>query len=163
MSGKTTISDRFDSGADRHAKVTNNRLWVDAVIGSQPIATKPNKSAIVELLNDTFDNLTTSANSSTFDSSDYRDLLVYLEMSISGGNPTSLRFFAQFSTDGGTTWTNYAVDQWVDLRYIAGQLPLNESIPLNYPIGSLFRVRVVATGTTAVNTFDVVVSVQGIS
>ena len=83
-----------------------------------------------------------------------RWLVVYLDMAESG-NPTDVRMIAQFSHDGGTNWFNYAVDQWTDLRYVPGQMPLSECIPLNYVVGTLFRLRIVATGTTASDTFTI--------
>jgi hypothetical protein len=125
------------------------------VLTTGALKTGPDRDTATQLHNaQVFNNTTTSANGSTMSIAEARWLMVYLDMAESG-NPTDIRMLAQFSHDGGSTWFNWAVDQWTDLRYVPAQLPLSECIPLNYVVGTLFRLRIVATGTTATDTFTV--------
>lgn len=127
------------------------------------LRTGPDRSTITNLFSaEVFDNTQSSANSSSVDVTEARWILIYLVLTESG-NATDIRFIAQFSRDGGTTWCDYAVDQWVDLRYVDPQMPLNECIPLNYVGGSLFRLRAVARGVSASNTFTVTADVEAVS
>lgn len=120
---------------------------------NQALATGPRRSAITQVFNaQVFDNATTSANSSTLSSSDYRWGVVYIDLA-SAGAPVDIRLILQFSRDGGTTWHDWTIDQWVDLRYVPGQMPLKEVLPMDLVTGALVRIRAVASGTTAVNTF----------
>jgi len=109
-----------------------------------------------------FNNTTTSANSSSIDVSAARWLNIYIDLAFAN-TPTDIRLIAQFSNDGGTTWFDWSVDQWVDLRYGPGQMPLKEVIPLGYVCGAMFRVRAVATGTTATSTFTLSITSDLIS
>lgn len=99
-----------------------------------------------------FNNVTTAASSTAIDMSRARWAMVYLDIT-EAGTPQSILISAEFSRDGGTTWHKWAVDQWVDLRYVAAQMPLLEVVPLNYAGGRDFRITATATGTSAINTF----------
>jgi len=103
-----------------------------------------------------FNNVTTTANGASLDvaSNSGRTILVYYDIAVANA-PTSIRLVPQFSLDGGTVWFDYSVDQWVDMRFVPGQMPLKECCPLNYVVGPLFRVRIDAVGTTATATFTV--------
>lgn len=108
------------------------------------------------------DGTPSSANSSSVDVSEFSHLVIHLRMTESG-NPKDLRIIAQFSPDSGTTWHDYAVDQWVDLRYVDPQMPLNESVPLNYPTAGLFRLRIIGRGVTGSNTFTVTADLEAVA
>jgi len=121
------------------------------------------RSAITQLHNAVVFNATLTRDSSSFAVGTARYLVLYLSITLSAGAPTDLRIIPQFSNDGGTTWFDWAVDQWTDLRYAAGQLPITEIIPLNYVVGTTFRLRGVSTGTTAGNTITLSSWVEAIS
>lgn len=127
------------------------------------LRTGPDRDTIVNLFNgQVFNNVTTAANSSSLNVSTARWMILYIDLTDSG-TPTDIRLIPQFSSDGGTTWHEWSVDQWTDLRYVDTQTPVLECIPLNYVIGTLFRLRAVATGTTAVNTFTLSADVEVVS
>lgn len=108
-----------------------------------------------------FNNTTTTANSSSFDCTRFRYLVVYITASKSG-SPTDIRLRAQFDRGSGN-WFDWYVNQWVDLRYVAGQMTFSEVVPIDQVVGTTFRVRADATGTTAVNTITLSVWVEGIT
>lgn len=141
---------------------------VNAAMGGQAgtgggLRTGPDRDTVVSLFSaQVFNNTTTSANSSAVDVSGARWAVIYIDLAESG-NPTDIRLIPQFSNDGGTTWFDWSVDQWVDLRYVDAQMPLTESIPLNYVIGTDFRLRAVATGTTASDTFTLSADIEVVS
>lgn len=160
MSGAVWVTDRFDG--KEFAQVINRELCVR--IGSISSGVDPARADSSLFSAQVFNNVTTAANSGNVDTSDHRYAVVFIDLQDAGA-PTDIRLIAQFSDDGGTTWYDYAVDQWVDLRYVPTQITaaggqLLEAIPLNYVIGSLFRLRAVATGTTAVNTFTLSAHVE---
>lgn len=122
----------------------------------------PQRTGPTQVFSSQVFNATTSANSSTFDVTNARYLNIYFSLSESG-SATDIRLIAQFSNDGGTTWFNWLVDQWVDLRYVPAQMSLQEVIPLNYVVGTLFRLRGEAQGTDGSNTITLSAWVEAIS
>lgn len=113
----------------------------------------------------TFNNSTTSSNSSSLDVTRYRALFLYLVMTESG-NATSLTIVPQFSPDAGTTWCDFRDWEFADLVYITGQMPLNECLQINAAgtgLGRLFRLRAVATGTAVSDTITLTSYVEGIA
>lgn len=142
---------------------SSGALWT--TIFGNPLVTVSNfitQRATATLHNaQVFNNTTTTANGSTLDVSANigRYILVYYDIAVANA-PTSIRLVPQFSLDGGTTWFDYSVDQWVEMRFVPGQMPLKECCPLNYVIGPLFRVRIDAVGTTATATFTVTLKAE---
>ena len=132
-------------------------LTVDGSVSDIPV-----RSAITNIINaQLLDDSPTSVNSSSFDVTLYRHLVVYIDLAFAN-TPSNIRLIAQFDRGSGN-WFDYSVDQWVDLRYVPGQMPLVEAVPLNYVVGTTFRLRAVATGTTAANTFTISAWVEGIN
>jgi len=127
------------------------------------LRTGPDRDTYVSLFSGQVFNATTSANSSSLDVSTARWANIFLDIDTSAGTPTDIRLIPQFSPDSGTTWFDYSVDQWVDLRYVDAQMPVLEVIPLNYVIPGLFRLRAVATGTDGSNTFTLSADIQVVS
>jgi len=123
--------------------------------GYQHVKSNAHRLGITTLHNAvTFNNTTTSSNSSSVDLSRYRYAKIFFVLT-KAGSPTSISIVAQFSPDSGTTWCDYRDWEWSNLIYVANQIPLNECLALNAAggaLGSLFRLRAVASGTTAVNT-----------
>lgn len=113
-------------------------------------------SAITTLINNvTFNNTTTSYNSSGVDTADFKRFLLFLNVK-SAGTPTYIQFIVQFSDDGGTTWYDYKQGLFASLFYedqdTAGGISECFS---GECAGRDFRLRAVATGTTASDTFTV--------
>ena len=134
----------FDTKGYQHTKTNAHRSSVTQVFTSQ-----------------VFNNVTTTANSSTFDCTRYRYLVVYVSLTESGA-ATDIRLRAQFDR-GSSNFHDWYVNQWTDLRWITGQMPVAEIIPVDQVCGVTFRIRADATGTTAVNTITLSVWVEGIT
>jgi len=144
---------------------TTNPAGCNGPLGLHPsgaLRTGPDRDGISGLFSSQVFNATTSANSSSVSTVGARWLLIYIELTETG-SATDIVLIPQFSTDSGTTWFDYSVDQWVDLRYVVGQMPLNEVVPLNYVCGALFRLRAVATGTDGSNTITLSADVELVS
>lgn len=124
--------------------------------------TGPARNAITQLFSaQVFNNVTTSANSGSVNVQNYRYLVVFIDLAVANA-PTDIRLIAQFDRGGGN-WFDWTIDQWVDLRYVPGQMPLTELLPLNHVPSRTFRLRAVAAGTTAVDTFTLSAWVEAIS
>lgn len=123
---------------------------------------EPHRDTITQIFNaQIFNNVTTSATSSNFDSTRDRDLYLFISLTVAN-LPTSIRLIPQFSNDGGTTWFDLGERYFVDLRYVPGQMPLTEVLLIpNVP--NLFRLKAVASGTTATATFTLSAWVGGMS
>lgn len=127
------------------------------------LRTGPDRDDIVQLVNaQTFDNVTTNFQSALLSVLEARWLVIYLSIVVANA-PTGILIEAEFSRDGGTNWFKWSVDQWVDLRYVPNQMPVLEAIPLNYVIGTDFRLNITAFGTTAVNTFTLSAWAEAVS
>jgi len=131
-------------------------LWTtyDGTQTVQPLSVLPVRQTNQLHNAQVFNNVTTSANGTSLSTSGGRWFLIFFDITVANA-PTSIRLIPQFSHDGGGNWYDYSVDQWVDLRYVPGQMPLHECVPLNYVGGDFFRVRIDAVGTTAAATFTV--------
>ena len=130
--------------------------------GYQHVKTNAHRSTITQVFTaQAFNNVTTAANSSSFDCTRYRYLVVYVALTESG-TATDIRLKAQFDRGSGN-WFDWYIDQWVDLRWTTGVMPVNEIVPLNQVVGTTFRIRAEATGTTAVNTITLSAWVEGIT
>lgn len=130
--------------------------------GYQHVKTNAHRSTITQVFTaQAFNNVTTSANSSSFDCTRYRYLVVYVALTESG-TATDIRLKAQFDRGSGN-WFDWYIDQWVDLRWTTGVMPVNEMVPINQVVGTTFRIRAEATGTTAVNTITLSAWVEGIT
>ena len=131
-------------------------LWTtyDGTQTVQPLSVLPVRQTNQLHNAQVFNNVTTTANGTALSTSGGRWFLVFFDITVANV-PTSIRLVPQFSHDGGGNWYDYSVDQWVDLRYVPGQMPLHECVPLNYVGGDFFRVRIDALGTTAAATFTV--------
>ncbi len=130
--------------------------------GYQHVKTNAHRSTITQVMTaQVFNNVTTTANSSTFDCTRYRYLVVYVSLTESG-SATDIRLRAQFDR-GSSNFHDWYIDQWVDLRWPTGVMPVTEIIPVNQVVGTTFRVRADATGTTAVNTITASIWVEGIT
>lgn len=134
--------------------------------GYQHVKTNAHRTTITTLHSAvTFNNVTTSSNSSSVDLTRYRSAMIFLVFTKSG-SPTTISIVPQFSPDAGTTWCDFRDWEWSDLVYAAAQIPLNECLTLNATnggIGSLFRLRAVAVGTTAVNTITLTSYIEGLT
>lgn len=137
-------------------------LAMGGLAGGGGVKTGPDRDAIVNLFSSQVFNVTATADSALVDVGTARYLVIYIDLKRTN-SPTDIRLIAQFSNDGGTTWYDYAVDQWVDLRYVPAQMPFLEVIPLNYVTGSDFRLRAVAVGTNGVDTFTLTADVEAIT
>lgn len=136
------------------AHVTDNALHVKVVGTVQPLSVLPVRQTNQLHNAQVFDNVTTTASGTEVSTASGRHFLVFYDITVAN-TPTSIRLVPQFSHDGGSNWYDYSVDQWVEMRFVPGQMPVHECCPLNYVGGELFRLRIDAVGTTAANTFTV--------
>ncbi len=107
-------------------------------------------------------NATTFDNSASFDSSPYKEALVFVDATVSAGAPTELRLRAQFSDDAGVTWKNYEDDGWGEMTWSAGIFPVLQARRLPF-LGRLIRFRVEGVGTDGSNTFTVTIDAEFLS
>lgn len=122
---------------------------------------RPGRSVITTLLSaQSFDATTTSKNSSSVDCSRWRKFLLYLNVD-STLTPTDIRFIPQFSDDAGTTWFDYKQGLFASLYYEDADTAsgITECFSGDV-VGRLFRLRAVATGTSAANKFTVTATVE---
>lgn len=107
-----------------------------------------------------FNDVTTSENSAKVDTDDYRKFLLFLDVD-STGTPTTVQFIVQFSDDGGTTWYDYKQSLFASLYYEDQDTASGITECFSGECaGRDFRLRVVATGTDATNTFTVTAKVE---
>lgn len=91
---------------------------------------------------------------SAIDCSTYRTFSLELAI-LSTASPTDIEFFVEFSSDGGTTWSHHAQGLFASLVYSdLSVATLRNEVFTGLVVNDLFRLRVVGTGTTAVNFFD---------
>lgn len=118
-------------------------------------------SPLTTLLNAiVFNAATTSQNSDGVDCAKWDWFSLWLTMQ-SANTPTTIQFIPQFSNDDGTTWFSFLQDMWAAAFWedtvMATQI--NE-VYYGRVVGNDFRLRAVAVGTTATNTFTVTAKVQ---
>jgi len=107
-----------------------------------------------------FDNVTTSANSSTLNTQRHAWVSVYLDVD-STNSPTRIQFIPQVSDDGGTTWWEYDEYHYQTIMFEDTEVASQVNKVLQLPAyGDDFRIRVVATGTSATNEFTVSIEAQ---
>ena len=125
----------------------------------EPTAVK--RSSITNLANpQIFDDTQADFNSITVDCSHFREFILYLGM-VSAGTPTTIQFIPQFSDDGGTTFFNYLQGIWASMFF--EDTVMTSAIGRAFDgkvVGRLFRLRIEAVGTTAVNTFTASADVE---
>lgn len=116
--------------------------------------------AITTLIDDTtLDASTTSENSSKVDCDSWKRFLLFLNVD-STNTPTTVQFIVQFSDDGGTTWYSYRQGLFASLYYEDQDTASGITECFSGECaGRDFRLRVVATGTDATNTFTVTAKV----
>jgi len=154
-SAALTVPTAVSADGDRVA------AWLDRS-GRRMTIGEPVRSTITQVFTaQVFNNTTTAANSTSFDASRYRSALVYVDLARANA-PTDIRLIVQMDRGSGN-WFDYLIDQWVDMRFIPGQMPFTQVLPLNFPPGATLRVRAVATGTTASATFTLSCWIEGIS
>lgn len=108
----------------------------------------------------TYDDSTTSENSAAQDTDEYRKFLLFLDVD-SANTPTTVQFIVQFSDDGGTTWYDYKQGLFTSLYYEDQDTASGITECFSGECaGRDFRLRVVATGTDATNTFTVTAKVE---
>ena len=107
-----------------------------------------------------FNNVLTALNSPSYDTDRWRKFLLFLDIT-SANAPTTIQFIVQFSDDGGTDWFDYKQGLFASLFYedadTAGGI---QECFFGECAGRLFRLRAVAVGTTAPNTFTVTARVS---
>lgn len=96
-----------------------------------------------------------STNSQAIDCSRFRKFMLYYALD-STSSPTDIQFIVQFSRDSGTTWHNYRNNFWGQLVYddVACATEIFRCHDGDC-VGDMIRLRVVATGTSAANRFEV--------
>ena len=117
-------------------------------------------AAWTELLNDTFDNVTTTANSTEHDVSTESALWVHIFID-STLAPTDIRVLPQFEDDGANWW-DFEEGLWASLYWEDTDTAAGVYKAFLLPCGGQDNVRfnVVATGTDANNTFDCIIRVR---
>ena len=107
-----------------------------------------------------FNDSLTSQNSAAIDCSGFRRFRLILTM-VSDNTPTDIQFIPQFSNDGGVTFHSFLQGLFASLFFedtvMSSEITEVYSGEVN---GSSFRLRVVATGTTATSTFKVTARVE---
>ncbi|MFQ5858981.1 MAG: hypothetical protein ACE5LU_25555, partial [Anaerolineae bacterium] len=108
------------------------------------------------------DDSPTSYNSANMDVDGYRGAWVLIDVD-STLTPTDVRFLAQFSDDGGTTYWDYEEGLWASLYFEDQDTASGVKKVFDLPLEGIddWRIRVVATGTNATNYFDVTVKARG--
>jgi hypothetical protein len=114
------------------------------------------RSAVATLLDAVvFDDVTTTYSSDAQSVKPYRHFALYLDID-STATPATIRFVPEFSPDGGTTWHEYRQGLFAALYYEDVDTASGLQVCFSGECaGRTFRLRVVATGTTAANKFTV--------
>lgn len=114
------------------------------------------RSAVATLLDAVvFNAVTTTYSSAAQAVGQYRRFLLYLDID-STLAPTDVRFIVEFSPDGGTTWHEYRQGLFAALYYEDVDTAAGLKVCFSGECaGRTFRLRVVATGTTATALFTV--------
>lgn len=112
------------------------------------------RSAVVTLLDAVvFNDVTTTDQSAAQDVRQYRGFTLYLNID-STLAPTDIRFIVEFSPDGGTTWHEYRQGPFASLYYEDQDTASGLLVCLSGDCaGRTFRLRAVATGTSATALF----------
>ena len=121
------------------------------------------RSSVITTLVDAqvFDNVQTAYNSAKVDCDQWKHFLLYLDVDSTGTGDHIIQFIPQFSDDGGTTWWTYKQGLFASLFYedqdtASGILEcLSGDV-----VGKDFRLRVVATTTSATLKFTVSAKVE---
>ena len=103
----------------------------------------------------TFDNIAQSTESNWYDTRLYRYILFYFKMSKTGAGTANIQLFIDFTDDDGVPTDIYTVetDMWAEMKYTIDMIGTGRNPFLKYKgLGKRFRLRVVATSTTAINT-----------
>ncbi len=119
-------------------------------------------SVFTTLIDDTtFDDTTTSENSAKVDCDQWKKFTLYLDVDSAGVGVHIIQFVPQFSDDGGTTWYTYKQGFFASLYYEDQDTAdgITECFSGDCA-GRDFRLRVVATGTSATLTFTVTAKVE---
>ncbi len=121
-----------------HPDPANVSLFVDQDIDDDPTTVSSDVDGI---------------HAAPIDCSSYRNFSLELEI-LSTASPTDIEFFVEFSNNGGTTWRHYAQGLFASLVYSdLSVATLRSEVFTGLVVGDMFRLRVVGTGTTAVNFF----------
>lgn len=119
-------------------------------------------AAWTELIDERIDDAPTSICSNAMDVTHESGVWVWIEID-STLAPTLLRFQAQYSYDGGTSWADYEEGLWASLCW--EDLDTADGVEKIYRLdcGGVDTIRICAigTGTDATNYFDVVVRARG--
>ena len=130
--------------------------------GYQHTKNNPHRSAITKIFNaQVFNNTTTTANSTSFDATRYRFVKFYYSITVANA-PTDIRLIVEYDRGSGN-WHSELVQHVTDLRYVTAQMPVNEVTTIPFVAGATFRIRVVATGTTASATYTLSMWAEGIT
>jgi hypothetical protein len=107
-----------------------------------------------------FNNVLTALNSPGIDTRRRRRFLLFLDVD-SANSPTTIQFIVQFSDDEGVDWFDYKQGLFASLFYEDTDTAsgIKECFS-GECAGRLFRLRAVAVGTTAPNTFTVTARVE---
>lgn len=146
IGGKVTSGDAFPSSVSTDANRTDGYFDEN---GYQHIKNEPFRTARKTLFtNQTFYSGTAVQNitSGSIMCARGRFINVYISLAESG-TAVDMRLIPQF-LGSGTTWYDWSIGPWTDMRYSASQtsiVPITEVMPLDYCIGSYFRV--IGSGT----------------
>lgn len=129
---------------------------------SKPVTDYPLRSNNIETLITArvFNNVLTALNSAALDTYSRRRFLLFLDID-SANAPTTIQFIVQFSDDGGNDWFDYKQGLFASLFYEDTDTASGiQECFSGECAGRLFRLRAVAVGTTAPNTFTVTARVS---
>lgn len=90
---------------------------------------------------------TAGANAAAIDVSKFKEMLIFLAVTVATGTTPSLTVFIDASPDGGVTWAQVAAFPAVTAANVAGGLIATAPIQLTN-FGDTVRVRYAITGTT---------------
>lgn len=118
------------------------------------VSSRAIRSAVATLLDAVvFDDVTTTDFSDAQDVRQYRGFGLYLDID-STGTPGYIRFIVEFSPDGGATWHEYRQGLFAVLYYEDADTASGLQVCFSGECaGRTFRLRAVATATTAANKF----------
>jgi len=121
----------------------------------------PLKLASTNIINDvTFNDVTTSTNSTEVDITQMRSIMYYVSATETGASTTkSILLRPQFKSSDGT-WHSYGRGFYVDHKIIAAQMAFTRSFDLPVP-ASDFRINVIASGTTSSDTITLRLDISG--